>query len=379
MPCNSSGFLLPSLAAEFAIVSFDWSQQKNVWVKGTPMDAETPLVDQALILHAANPTQRVWVYRNLVIAYPWFPSVREKLVDPAYAGWFHKFGSPPFSNGTYHVPQCDDNFSPPLCTDFYHSQDQTPNYPSGDGDCPGPCDCGGVPCGFYLFNHGNSTLRKWLIDDFVFGPTGLGHPSGAITGLYLDDHWNDVYDPTDAPDCAANAIGGPTEVNRFCGVDIGLTQAETTANTVGWRAMMLELQTRLVDANAFSWAFFNQVSGAPSRGAICHSFFINNGTEFFWDKALVFDINSKNRTPVVAQNDVATFLLVRGPYAWIGNGWEGCPAAGPTPLPDDIFLDFGMPLGNLTQPVQGVFQREWEKATVQFDCNTYNSSFLWKV
>ncbi len=169
MPCNSTGPIRPSVLSNFSLVSIDWSNQKNVWVAMRPMDSENLLLDQALALHAAQPSQRIFVYRNLVIAYPWFPSVREKLVDPAYAGWFLKFGAPPFSNGSYHVPRCDGAFSPPLCSAFYHSQDQTPGYPSGDGDCPGPCDCGGVPCGFYLFNHANATLRRWLIDDFVFG------------------------------------------------------------------------------------------------------------------------------------------------------------------------------------------------------------------
>ena len=376
-PCNNSGLLAPSLLANFSLVSIDWSNQKDVWVAMHPMDSESLLVEQALALHAAQPSQRVWVYRNLVIAYPWFPSVRAKLVDPAYSGWFLRFGAPPFANGSYHVPRCDDNFSPPLCSAFYHSQDQTPGYPSGDGSCPGPCDCGGVPCGFYIFNHANATLRRWLIDDFVFGPTGLGHPSGAISGLYLDDHWADAYDPTDAPDCAASAIGGPTEVNRFCGADIGLTQADTAANTAGWRAMMLELQQRVVAAGAFSWAYFNQVRGAPSKGA-CASFFTNNGTAFFADKPLVLLAQEKNRTRVTEQNDVATFLLVRGRYAYFGNGWEGCPVGGPSPLPTDASLDFGEPLGNLTEPAGGVFRREWMRATVEFDCNSYSSSFTWK-
>jgi hypothetical protein len=37
-----------------------------------------------------------------------------------------------------------------------------------------------------------------------------------------------------------------------------------------------------------------------------------------------------------------------------------------------------VPLGNLTEPLAGVFRREWEKATVEFDCNAYKSSFAWR-
>ena len=116
------------------------------------------------------------------------------------------------------MPQCDNNFNPPKCTEFYHDQDQvwwavwlwgvrpcvvlfppprsptwlqlalhrqTPEYPHGDGSCPGPCDCGTVPCGEYLWDHRNDTLTAWMVNDFVLGPTGLGNAN--VSGLYFDD------------------------------------------------------------------------------------------------------------------------------------------------------------------------------------------------
>ena len=380
MPCNSSGLIRPDVLKDFAVTSIDWSNAKDQWVQGTPMDAETPLVEQAVLLQAANPTQRIWVYRNVVIAYPWFKSVREKLIDPAYKGWFIPFSSvPPLPNASYYMPKCDKNFDPPLCSDHYHSNDQTPGYPRGDGNCPGPCDCGGVPCGFYLFNHANTTavngltLRRWLIDDFVFGPTGLGHPSGAITGCYLDDHFSDSYDSTDAPDCASSPIGGPTEVNQHCIADTGMTAADTAANTANWRSLMLELQQRLVAAGAFSWAYFNTFPGAPDHG-MCANFFTNNGTSWYYDKAFVMGFSGgSNRTDASVERDIATFLLVRGPYAWMGDGWNGCQGV-PTPLPPQVFLDYGVPLGNTTLVAHNVFRRQWSKAQVTFDCNSYNAS-----
>jgi hypothetical protein len=65
------------------------------------------------------------------------------LDDPAYEPWFLKFkagGSLP--NGSWHVPNCDDNFKPPKCSVLYHDQVQSPEYPKGDGSCAQPCDCG---------------------------------------------------------------------------------------------------------------------------------------------------------------------------------------------------------------------------------------------
>ena len=37
MPCNYSGHYDPAIAAKFAIVDFDWSNQKDQWVNDSPM------------------------------------------------------------------------------------------------------------------------------------------------------------------------------------------------------------------------------------------------------------------------------------------------------------------------------------------------------
>jgi hypothetical protein len=57
-------------------------------------------------------------------ALPWFSTVRAKLEDPAYAGFFLKFKpGGAFPNGSYHVPNCDADYDPPLCSAFYHDQE----------------------------------------------------------------------------------------------------------------------------------------------------------------------------------------------------------------------------------------------------------------
>jgi hypothetical protein len=65
------------------------------------------------------------IYRNFVKALPWYTLVREKITDPEYKDWFLPFGPPTVGNG-WHVPQCDTNYNPPLCTQLYHDQGQTP-------------------------------------------------------------------------------------------------------------------------------------------------------------------------------------------------------------------------------------------------------------
>ena len=164
---------------------------------------------------AATPGTTVWVYRCSIYAYPWYTSVRTILDDPAYAAWFIDFKP----EGPWRSPKCDNNFSPPKCSDHYHMQEQTPGFPHGDGDCTCPvllgivnrhalvswlpvgnpiemwdrifheprlklaevvayfdtvpptaavfgatsgaapgCDCGKAPCGFYLWNHSSTAI-----------------------------------------------------------------------------------------------------------------------------------------------------------------------------------------------------------------------------
>ena len=124
MFCNSSG-PLNAVPAAFGVPSIDWSNEKAQWAAATPMDDNERLAAQAEAIKAANPLARVFTYRNLVKALPWFKEVREILVDPAYSGFFLAFrpnGS--LANASYHVPACDTTYSPPLCSALYHDQSQ---------------------------------------------------------------------------------------------------------------------------------------------------------------------------------------------------------------------------------------------------------------
>lgn len=117
--------------------------------------------------------------------------------------------------------------------------------------------------------------------------------------------------------------------------------------------------------------------------------------------------------------DLANFLLIRSPYAWIGHGWMGtgpcrgqCNAnedhtaytyyypvravvqsasqcarvsADSDPMfwaaQDALNDDYGEPLGichEIGHNGSGVFRREWSRASVQMDCNTYTPTITWK-
>lgn len=391
MPCNSTGLIRPNEAAakdfqKWSFASIDWSNGKNGptgWAQKRPMDAETPMVEQAALLKAANPKQKVGVYRNIVAAQPWFPSVAAKLRDPAYRGWFLRFNDT--TSPTY-APRCDTPDPPqvPICSDLYHGTEQVPRYPPiynglNDGNCSAPgCDCGGLPCGRYLFNHTNSSLREWLVNEHILGDTAIGNPN--ISAIYLDDNWQN-FSGYEAP----HHFGGPTEISRintsarpwYDGVidDLGFSQEDVNAQVDGWRETMLAVQDAVIKAGGWSWAWFLTGRMAPKGAPNCTAYFRSKTTRSYAQSALQMSLarNSSTNQYVSLREELATFLLVRGDYAWLGAGWGGCDNY-PDYIPE-FELDYGVPLTESYEEVEpGIFERDWTKASISFNCTAYEGT-----
>ena len=173
-----------------------------------------------------------------------------------------------------------------------------------------------------------------------------------------------------------SAIGGATEENYYCTADMGLTQADTTAITDAWRETMAAVQAAILSKGAFAWAYFKQETiPGPGDAAACAAWFRGTGASL---KGYAFVQQWTNATqrplPAVAQ-DVAAFLVLRGPYAWIGSGWIGC--IEDYAFPAELDQDYGVPLRpyfNETAPGSGVFTRAWSKATATFSCPTWTGT-----
>ena len=102
--------------------------------------------------------------------------------------------------------------------------------------------------------------------------------------------------------------------------------------------------------------------------------------------------------------DLANFLLIRGPYSWLGWGWKGCSQhyyfppefnevrtdfpfcdAGSGILISLLSLlscaqDYGEPSGLCKETSAGseVFTRDFSKATVQMDCKAWQGTITMK-
>ena len=254
MPANESGYLDVGLASKFGIIDLDWSNSKAHWSAAQPMNDEELLIEQAAEIKAASGGKtRVFVYRNLVKALPWYTTVRERLDNPAYESWFLKYRT---DRANFTSPACDPHFSPPRCSKFYHDQ---ANMGSIRPYCASQqCDCGKHPCGEYLWNHANgSQLREFLLHEFVAGATGLSNP--AVDGMYFDDGWTNTSCAKKST-CSCSSVGGPTEVEGHCMDDMGLDQAQVTAITQEWKQTVAALAGVIKQHKAFSWQVSEQRS-----------------------------------------------------------------------------------------------------------------------
>ena len=84
--------------------------------------------------------------------------------------------------------------------------------------------------------------------------------------------------------------------------------------------------------------------------------------------------------PPAVDIDLAFFLLVRGPFAWIGFNWLGCDYEW-WALPPQLRTEYGEPLGTFYETMpnkSGVFARNFTLADVELDCNTFSATILMK-
>lgn len=380
MPCNNSGFTDPKSTIGWSIIDFDWSNAKALWVNTQPMTDEEYLQQQVVMSTSASLGQTVWVYRGSMWAYPWYTSVRKTLDDPAYSDWYIKFKPV----GPWYSNKCDNNFNPPKCSDLYHNVEQTPGYPTGDGNCAEPCDCGKLPCGFYIWNHSSTTVvygqtfLDWFKDTYIFDYQGT---SPLVSGFYFDDYFTES--------------GGFPDPYPNMTEDMGLTPQEQMQIGESYLANMAAVYDEVLARGLFSWQqLWNGQSSPDQKNGCCTSPIVRPGSTCATTLRSLCTANSPPQTRYMQYSfspggckgdpsnltyplqDIANFLLIRGPYALLGHGWLGCSRE--YQVPEQINWDYGEPTGLCKETTTGVFTRDWTKATIQMDCNTWTPTITLK-
>jgi len=195
--------------------------------------------------------------------------------------------------------------------------------------------------------------------------------------FFFDDQWNE---------------NGPTEYEQHSVADMGLTKSELTDITKAYWSNMAEVFKTVLARGKFSWQLLFTGQGSNSIQDIattCPGPLVHKTTCAADLRKLcstsspaqsrfmmyAFTPGSCNMDPSVLSEfdqDLANFLLVRGPYAALGHGWLGCSRK--YLFPDALNKDYGQPMELCHEVSSGVFQRKWSKATVEMNCNTWQST-----
>lgn len=197
----------------------------------------------------------------------------------------------------------------------------------------------------------------------------------------MDDFWRNYSDPSSPHACNGSPIGGPSEEDYNCTLDMGLTQADTTALTDAHDATMSAIFDAVVAAGGWTWQLFHGIY-APTPAQCLASFRANcraGNQSHVYTSALFQEwtnVSTANMTIVQFWEDFASFQLVRGPYAFLGYAWKGCLDS--YPLPSELSLEYGEPTGTCVETASGsgVFTREFTLSIASMDCNTYTGSVV---
>jgi len=333
------GFHNVSEAVQWGVTVYDWSNAKALWTNAHPMNCDELLTRQAEMVQAADPgvpgeQPRVWVYRNTAKALNFFGSVREKLDDPAFSGFFVRYDPGRYrgsgSNGSFVSPPCDWEYNAsytPKCSALYHDQEDCPHargggpaYPVGGppSTCAEMCDCGASPCGEYTFNFANESLQKWFINGYMISNDTLFHEPHPIGLGWMDDRITMQ---------GMSEQGGRANFTK----DTALSHAEMATLVAGYEATMQRLNTAVVELGGFTWMLMRgkvpRVRQTPDRHNPGHNLTVNASTcaailreacvpePAAWREATLYQLEAD--WEVLEQGDQVTaeFLLTRGDFA----------------------------------------------------------------
>lgn len=223
------------------------------------------------------------------------------------------------------------------------------------------------------------TFTDWFIDDYLFGPNGGSNVN--ISGFFFDDQFN--------PNGATESAG--TLAN------LGLSKEQGTEVSEAYWAYMNTVYAELIKRGKFAWQLLwtGQKDCAYKNSYGCLG---TTGTKYLVQKsncagalrtmckkdsqahrrAMMFPLQGTTTKLVAFEQDLAAFLLTRGPHAFFGHSWKGC--SNWYRFPDALNADYGEPseLCTETTTKSGIFTREWSKASVKMDCNTYTGEVTMK-
>ena len=357
--------------AHWGLISLDDSTSTLLWQQpGDVLSASAQEVMLANCEHvkANGWADRCFVYDNMVNSLSWYKTHREKMLDNATWHWFNTMENSNASQGLTNLtgqPYQETGGVVPL----WNLPPQSPDpalqwtWPLEAARLPcfarGDCNTTARGGGFGLYwNYSVPGVSDWrLADDVAFVLRG----GDGVDGLFTDEM--EMF-PGDHGDVVLRTLG--------------TTDGDARAQQAAGNALHQRLIDALVAQGKYLWQAFqagndvggntnnNTIGGVAFDSAHCTAWMAQR-CDTAWVRARAITVQFD---PANVNVSVASFLIARPAYAWLGYG-----AGQYQPKWNDAFLwDVGEPVGACAQTAPGVFEREWTYGTARLDCNSYTAS-----
>lgn len=240
----------------------------------------------------------------------------------------------------------------------------------------------------YLWDHRNgSMLREFIVNEIIGGPIGVDHT--AVSGVNIDDFWESNGNPQ------VGQPTGPSEEDSHAVADMGLTPTDVAEMHSEWLETMVAVRDKLIAVKAWQAEWSNcpftpnsthycwgvdatqrVVNGVAAQKADCTAHMREhckpNNRFHSMAYSFVFTREAGHVGSACLKQDLARFLLLRGPYAWIGYmySWQMC--GDEYVRPPELDYDLGEPTGDCQEVGDSeVFTRTWSKSNISLDCRSF--------
>ena len=306
---STDGYFLPPANEPWGLISLDWSVASSIWQKPNQSDStcEETSIEGCRRIKVISPNTRCFVYHNMELALQAFTTQRRVMYDASRADYFLQYtdGSS-HKNGTIY------------------------NEPGGPGDQ-------------YFWDYRLPAVRDYYVKSVLSTLV-----DDAVDGTFTDDvtGWPEEHD------------GGPANVN--------MSQKDVDDIKYWTQLTHARLVEAVVERGKYNWQAFGATDGVGPGidNSTCTAFLSQRCTAAFQQQAITMQFDDSN-----ALQSIAGFLIVRGPTAYLGYGWESDQRQW-----NKLFLmQVGEPKGECGSTSEGVFVREWTYGNVTLDCGTWQA------
>ena len=198
----------------------------------------------------------------------------------------------------------------------------------------------------FFWDYTNASAAQYFITSVI---QSLNDP--AVDGTFTDD------------------VDGVPEEHGAVQAAINMTDAQLAQLQYATLATNMLLIESLVQAQKYNWQAFGAedgVNGGPSKGN-CAAWMRSMCDPAKQGQPMLMQMDS---SPANQNQTVASFLISRPPYAYIGWGWE----SDDNQWNDIFYLQVGDAAGLCTESPSGVFSRTYSMGTASLDCNQWTAS-----